>query len=46
MRDLPVWAIVAALVMSVPIAVGVSAYGRPIALGRGLARGVAPTNHE
>ena len=33
MRDVPVSAIVAALVMTVPIAVGVSAYGRRITLG-------------
>ncbi len=33
MRDVPVSAIVAALVISVAIAVGVSAYGRRIALG-------------
>jgi hypothetical protein len=33
MRDVPASAIVAALVISVPIAVGVSAYGRRIALG-------------
>lgn len=33
MRDVPVSAIVAALVISVPIAVGVSAYGRRITAG-------------
>jgi hypothetical protein len=33
MRDVPVSAIVAALAISVPIAVGVSAYARRIALG-------------
>jgi hypothetical protein len=33
MRDVPMSAIVAALVMTVPIAVGVSAYGRRITLG-------------
>ena len=33
MRDVPVSAIVAALVITVPIAVGVSAYGRRITLG-------------
>jgi hypothetical protein len=33
MRDVPVSAIVAALAISVPIAVGVGAYGRRIALG-------------
>ncbi len=33
MRDVPVSAIVAALVMTVPIALGVSAYGRRITLG-------------
>ncbi len=33
MRDVPVTAIVAALVITVPIAVGASAYGRRITLG-------------